>query len=173
MHAPSILHRMLGLPGRIGLLLGLSALSAVAAKADIRLPQPGAGPDRVPQQSVRTFGDMLIWTEGGRIYVSESGRAGRELALGETPQAHRLRLLLERDGATAAAPRVLRDRIILVGGGGEGFHWAPMRRPDDPGKASPSSRRDPAPQSERHAMPPLGAAQTAPKPGADLGDTRK
>jgi hypothetical protein len=164
MHAPSILRRALGLPGRIGLLLGLGALSATVAKADIGQACPGPAPDSVPQQSVRTFGDMLIWTEDGRIYVSESGGARRELALSETPQAHRLRQLLKRDGATTESPRVLQDRIILVGGGGEGFHWAPMRRPEQPGKTNPSSLRDPPPESERPAMPPRGAAQATPKP---------
>jgi hypothetical protein len=169
MHAPSILRRTLGLPGWIGLLLGLGALSTAAAKADIGRPHPGPGPDRVPQQSARTFGDVLIWTESGRIYVSESGGASRELVVGETREARRLRELLEQAGATVEAPRVLRDRIILVGGGGEGFHWAPMRRPEEPGKTNPSSLRHPEPQSGQQAAPPLGAAKAAPKPG----ETRK
>jgi hypothetical protein len=125
----SSLPKWLRLPSRIALLLGLGALSATGAKADTREVYSGQEPARVPQQSVKTFADLLLWSEGERIYVAEPGTDARELPLGDTPETHRLRQLLQRDGATKESPRVLHDRIILVGGGGSGFQWAPTRQP--------------------------------------------
>src|SRR5260370_22423701 len=136
MLSPFLMRSWLRLPSRIALLLGLGALSAAGVKVDAGEAGPGHGPARVPQQSVKTFGDLLIWNEGGRIYVAEAGKEAQELALGDYPETHRLRQLLERDGATAASPRALRDRIILVGGGGDGFHWGPVRQSD--GREKPS-----------------------------------
>jgi hypothetical protein len=105
------------------LTLGLGALAAAAPNGgEAELPL-----DRVPQQSVKAFGEVSIWSERGDIYVSESGTQPQRLSLGDTIEARRLRELLELDGATAASPRTLHDRIILVGGGGDGLHWAPVR----------------------------------------------
>jgi hypothetical protein len=126
------------LPSRIALLLGVGALSAAGAKAE-----PGAGlhraPDdgRIPQQSAKSFGDIAVWVENGRIFVSEAGGTAEELQLGDTAEARHLRQMLERDGATAAAPRRLRDRVILVGAGGAGVHWdAKHQGADDAGAGS-------------------------------------
>jgi hypothetical protein len=115
----------LRLPSRIALLLGFGALSAANVHAntteiDVRSESP-----RTPQQSAKTFGELRIWSQGGRIYVSESGKPAQELRLGETAEARQLQQLLERDGAVAGSPRKILDRIILVGGGGAGMHWAP------------------------------------------------
>ena len=55
----SSLPKWLRLPSRIALLLGLGALSAAGAKADTGEVDPGYAPARVPQQSVKTFGDLL------------------------------------------------------------------------------------------------------------------
>jgi hypothetical protein len=115
--------KWLRLPSRVALLLGLGALSAAGAKADA--PEMGNEPARVPQQSAKCFGELRVWNDDGRIFVSEAGREAQELRLGDTPEARRLRQLLEQDGAAAESPRVLPQRIILVGGGGEGIHWAP------------------------------------------------
>jgi hypothetical protein len=120
--------KWLHLPSRIAVLLGFGALSAAAAQANATGVELGSRSERVPQQSAKSFGELRIWTEAGRIYVSENGKAAQELRLGDTPQAHRLREVLERDGADANSPRVLPDRIILVGGGGAGFDWAPADR---------------------------------------------
>src|SRR5260370_14110567 len=125
MLSPFLMRSWLRLPSRIALLLGLGALSAAGVKVDAGEAGPGHGPARVPQQSVKTFGDLLIWNEGGRIYVAEAGKEAQELALGDYPETHRLRQLLERDGATTPSPRALRARIILGGGGGDGVHWGP------------------------------------------------
>jgi len=131
----------LRLPSRIALLLGLGALSIAGAKAatgEESLPA-GAG-TRVPQQSVKAFGDLLIWSENGRIYVAEAGKPAEELRLGGTTEAELLRQMLERDGASATSPRVLRDKVILVGSGGDGFHWD-TQRSDNPNQTKASANR--------------------------------
>lgn len=126
MPLPSFARKWFGLPSRIALLLGIGAISAAASgQADAAPVDQGRDLTRVPQQSVKTFGELRVWSDGGRIYLSESGGEARELPLGDTAEARHLRQLLERDGAVAGAPFVLQHRIILVGGGGEGFHWAP------------------------------------------------
>jgi hypothetical protein len=112
----------LRLPSRLALLLGVGALSVAGAKADATQPV------RVPQQSAKNFGELRIWTEAGRIYAAEFGKEAQELQFGNTAEARYLRELLERDGATETSPRILSDRMILVGGGGAGFDWAPAER---------------------------------------------
>lgn len=128
MSLSSSVQKWLHLPSRIALLLGFGALSVTAAQANATGVELGSRSDRVPQQSAKSFGELRIWTEAGRIYVSENGKAAQELQLGDTPQAHRLWEVLERDGADANSPRVLPDRMILVGGGGCGFDWVPADR---------------------------------------------
>jgi hypothetical protein len=117
------------LPSRVALLLGLGALSASAAQANTAEVN-GDGPLRVPQTSAKSFGELLIWNDGGRIYISEAGKEARELRLADTTEARHLKQLLERDGAVSDAPRVLPHRLILVGSGGDGMHWHRARQPD-------------------------------------------
>jgi hypothetical protein len=137
----------LRLPSRIALLLGFSALSAAAAQASAPEIGRGAQPDRVPQQSAKSFGDLAIWSEAGRIYVSESGKPAQELRLGDTPEARQLRHMLERDGAVTGSPRVLLDRLILVGGGGDGFHWVPSDKKKASGAMSAPAATGVAPRT--------------------------
>jgi hypothetical protein len=121
---PSSMRAWLRLPSRIALLLGMGALSVAGAKAaTVGEVHPANDGARVPQQSGRALADLMIWQESGRIYVSEAGKPAEELRLGNTAEARLLGELLEQQGATAATPRALNDRIILVGGGGEGIHW--------------------------------------------------
>ena len=135
------LAKWLRLPSRIAVLLGMGALSATGASPAIAQPDPGNGPTRVPQQSAKNFGEVLIWSEEGRIYLAEAGKPGEELRLGDTFEARHLRQLLEQHGATASARRVLLNRIILVGGGGCGFdrtdtdHSRPVSNPPKNGIA--------------------------------------
>jgi hypothetical protein len=124
MSLSSSVQKWLHLPSRIALLLGFGALSATAAQANTTGIELGSQSSRVPQQSAKSFGELRIWNEDGRIYISENGKAAHELRLGDTPEAQRLRQLLESDAAAANSPRVLSDRMILVGGGGSGFDWA-------------------------------------------------
>lgn len=127
MPAPRNMRKWFSLPSRVALMLGLGALSAAGAKSDAATLDQ-ANPARIPQTSVKNFGELQVWSDGGRIFLSEAGAAPRELTLGDTADAARLRQLLERDGATAASPQVLQHRLILVGGGGDGFHWSQSDR---------------------------------------------
>jgi hypothetical protein len=131
MPALTWLHKWRGLPSRLALLLGVGALSAAGAEADATPAGRDQQPMRVPQQSVKAFGEMRIWSDDGRVYLSESGGDARELSLGDTPEARHLKELLQHQGAVSAAPQVLQHRLILVGGGGDGFHWGPTAKPND------------------------------------------
>lgn len=141
MPVPSYARKWFGLPSRAALVLGIGAISVAASgPADATSVEQGRELTRVPQQSVKTFGELRVWSDGGRIYLSESGGEARELPLGDTAEARHLRRLLERDGAVADAPQVLQHRIILVGGGGNGFHWAPAENTGVSGsRAAPPS----------------------------------
>src|SRR5205807_6984836 len=61
------------LPRRIAALLGMGALSVAGAQPVAAEPDLGKGPMRVPQQSAKSFGEVRIWSEAGRIYISEGG----------------------------------------------------------------------------------------------------
>jgi hypothetical protein len=169
----SSLPKWLRLPSRIALLLGLGALSAAGAKADTGEVDPGRGPTRVPQQSVKTFGDLLVWSEGERIYVAEPGREPRELPLGDTPETRHLRQLLRRDGATKESPRALHDRIILVGGGGAGFQWVPAQHPADREKANGLATRVPNKPPVPGLTTRVEQAGVSEKRGVISSDTKK
>jgi hypothetical protein len=132
MSLSSSVQKWLHLPSRIALLIGFGALSAAGAKADTAQPTM-----RVPQQSAKSFGELRIWSDAGRIYVSERGKEAQEIRLGDTPEAQQLREMLERDGAASGSPHVLSDRIILVGGGGTGFSWTPAQRNRTPVTPAP------------------------------------
>jgi hypothetical protein len=173
MITPPSIRSWLRLPRRVALLLGLGALSAAAAKADTGEARSGQEPARVPQQSVKTVGDLLIWGESGRIFVVEPGRQAQELTLGDTPEAQRLRHLLERDGATRESPRALRDRIILVGDGGSGFQWGPPRHTDSRDKTNGAATRTPDKPSAHGATLPVGRAPATEKPELGAGGAKK
>jgi hypothetical protein len=144
------LSRWMRLPSRVALLLGLGALSASAVQANTAEANVGNEPLRVPQQSAKSFGELRIWSDGGRLYLVEPGKEAEELHLGDTAEARHLRQLLEHDGAAADAPRVLPHRLILVGGGGDGFHWDRARQPDSSDKTGqPTTTRG----SDRVAPP--------------------
>ena len=154
------LAKWLPLPSRIAVLLGMGALSATGAPPAMAEPELGKGPLRVPQQSAKSFGEVMIWSEAGRIYFSESGNEAQELRLGDTPQARHLRELLAREGAVAESPRVLQHRLILVGGGGSAVHWGGTQSSSAPD----SSSRAPGVRGSNRASPPTG------KPSGQAGN---
>jgi hypothetical protein len=123
----------LRLPSRIALLLGLGALSAAGANPNAAEAHTGKEADGIPQRSATEFGDLRIWTEGGRIYLAEPGKPGEDLCLGDTLEARHLRQLLEQHGATEPSRHVPFGRILLGGGGGCGFDWP------SPEKSRPAS----------------------------------
>jgi hypothetical protein len=118
----------LRLPSRIALLLGLGALSAAGTNPSAAEADAGKKIDSAPWQDATEFGDLRMWTEGGRIYMAEAGKPGEDLCLDETLEARHLRELLEQHGATAASRRVPLNRMILAGGGGCGFDWPPPNK---------------------------------------------
>jgi hypothetical protein len=152
--------KRLRLPSRIAVLLGMGALSATAVQPAAAEPDLGKGPTRAPQQSAKSFGEVLIWREGGRIYFSESGNGAQELRLGDTPQARHLRELLEREAAVAGSPSVLQHRMILVGGGGAAIHWGGAQSSSTPDNSSGA----PAARGSHRASPPTG------KPSGQAGN---
>jgi hypothetical protein len=132
------LRRRLRLPSQVALLLGLGALSAAGARADTGLDQPGAGPAPLARGDQASAGEVLIRTEGGRIYLSERGGEFQELRLGNIPEAHLLKQLLDGVDAAAGSTGIRLSPVILAGNGGEGFHWPPGGRAakrDQPGPA--------------------------------------
>jgi hypothetical protein len=146
----------LRLPSRVALLLGVGALSATGSQAG---PSELDRSARMPQQSAKIFGELRIWSEAGRIFVSESGGPAQELLFGDSAEARQLKEMLRRDGASADSPRVVRDRIILVGGGGAGTHsWAPPEKDRSPEKVD-------SPAATGFGPPPTGtlAKPTAPE----------
>ena len=106
----------LRLPSRVALLLGLGALSAAGARTDLAAaaqhPEAAAG-----------IGDIVVRTDGERVYLSEGGNDFRELALDATARAQLLRQLsTSGHGATGIRLRP----TIYAGSGGSGFHWDPV-----------------------------------------------
>jgi hypothetical protein len=131
------------LPSRIALLLGLGALSAAAARADAGHEMQGGGAEPVAQNLRATAGELLIWSEGERLYVSEDGSRAEELRLGDTAEARHLRQLLQQHGGQSSGVRL--DRTLLAGGGGKGIswsHWKPVgsERTANPTKMGASER---------------------------------
>jgi hypothetical protein len=157
MSLPSSVCKWLRLPSRLALLLGAGALSTAGGGADTAQAHLGNDPGRVPQQSAKSFGELRIWSEAGRIYLSEAGGQAGELQLGDTPEARHLRQLLEREGATGDAPRRLIDRMILVGGGGNGISWAPVGKAGNPQPPGASSPRSVQPRIPARTAPPENA----------------
>lgn len=127
MSVPSLVRDWLRLPSRIALLLGfgVGAASAVGGQAAAAKLDTDSMPERVPQQSGKAFGELAVWIDNGRVFVSESGKPAQELSIGNTAEASYLRELLERNGASARSPSLVPDRVILVGGGGAGIGWVP------------------------------------------------
>jgi hypothetical protein len=137
--------RWLRLPSRIALLLGLGALSAAAARADTGLDQAGEGIAPLAHRDQASLGDLVIRTEGGRIYLSEGGGEFHELRLRDIGEAHLLQQLVQRNGATVGAAGIRLAPTILAGDGGAGFHWpptgklAPRDQPGSVGSRTPAA----------------------------------
>ena len=136
----------LRLPSRLALTLGLGAAAVAGARADAPGDRARAG------QS-----DVLIRSEGGKIFLSEGGQE-TELRLSATPQRDQLLRLLEKHGP--AGVKLGPDpRLIMSGGGGTGFSlwdinksWTTESVPaprDPPRPGAP--KREPAPRDNKAA----------------------
>jgi hypothetical protein len=126
MRVPTRARKWLRLPSRAALLLGIGAFSVGSAEATA-LDQ-GKHPTGVPQAATEKFGELRVWTDGEQIFLIEASRPARELRLGDTAEARRLRELLQLHGATSVRAGIRFDQVILAGGGGSGFDWAPPGR---------------------------------------------
>ncbi len=139
-----LMRRWLRLPSGLALLLGLGALSAGDARAEMSPDQPA-----VPA------GDLLIRTTVDGLYLSEGGGAFTRLHLGDTPETRALQAVLAQHPDAASGVRI--SPTILAGGGGAGFSWGPApTRPPAPATPSPVTT-SPA--------PPTAPAAPTPKQG--------
>ncbi len=119
----------LRLPSRVALILGLGALSSAGVRADT-----------LDQSNRTASGDVLVRSEGGRIFLTERGRE-TELRLGATAQRNHLLQLLERHGP--AGIKLNSDpSLIMAGGGGMGFSLRDLTKPF-PGKPQPAAQNPP------------------------------
>lgn len=134
MAASICMRRWFSWPSRFALLLGIGALSVAGAEA-----APSAQGEQ-PQSSADRSGELRVWSEEGRVYLKEAGAAARELRLGDTEEARRLKALLQRDGATGAGSGIRLDRMLLAGGGGCGFDWVPPQTVSAPNQTAAASR---------------------------------
>ena len=124
----------LRLPSRLALMLGLGAAAVAGARAD------------APADYERTGqGDVLIRSEGEKIYLSEGGTES-ELRLSATPQRDHLLRLLEEHGP--AGVKLDPDpRLIMSGGGGAGFSLRDIKNSitGEPAPARGSAPQPPPP----------------------------
>jgi hypothetical protein len=132
----------LGLPSRLALTLGLGAAAVAGARADAPADHDRSGP-----------GDVLIRSEGAKIYLSEGGRE-TELRLGATPERDRLLRLLQ-DHGPAGVKLDPDPRLIMSGGGGSGFSLRDIKD---------SITGEPAPVRRSSPQPP--PPPRSPKPGS-------
>jgi hypothetical protein len=154
---PNSLRTWLCLPSRLALLLGAGALSGTGAQAAAPTDHGKIGLAAMPEPTSGS-GDMLVWSEGGRIYLSEPGKQTQELRLGDTAEARSLKRMLEAEDASAASPRVMPRRMLLAGTGGQGFHWA-----------RPGAATTPPPSGRKAATPPKNAPQQSRTPRDTTG----
>jgi len=117
--------RWVRLPSRVALLLGLGALSAAGARADAAESRPGVG-------------DMVIRSDGARIYLAEDGSDFQELQINDPVRLRALQLLIAESGTDAGRDGARLRPLILAGDGGAGFHWAPA---DNSGRAASQHRQ--------------------------------
>jgi hypothetical protein len=104
----------LRLSGWGALALGFGTLVAGGAQAAASAPGVGTTPSRPDAAD-----EVVIRTEGEKIYVSQGGKAFEELSLRDTPEAAHLRKLLGDAGA-ATGPVTLPAGSFVVANGGSG-----------------------------------------------------
>jgi hypothetical protein len=161
MPVPGFARKLPGLPGWIALLFGIGAASVSEANVDAPAFDPAAKPLPV------LGSEVLLWGAGGQVYLAQRDGPARLLPVTDTAQARRLRALLEQHGATDAQTGIRLDPMLLAGGGGEGFHWAPHRSAANAGQSPATPAADqpdaqangPAPNA---AKPRSGGAGDAP-----------
>jgi hypothetical protein len=155
----STTRQWLALPSRIAVLLGLSALSTLAAQA--KTPALGT-PDNLPRADTGTTG-IAIRLEGEQIYLSHDDNDFSSLQLSDTPEDHLLRELLKREGAAQNPAGVMLSPTILAGAGGDGFHWVPINRASGPAQINREVVARVSPTAERTNKTVINADRLAPR----------
>lgn len=140
MTIPRSLERWLRLPSGFALLLGLGAVSAAGAQGDTpevlsHRAVPPVSHDRI------TFGDVLIRSEGGKLFLSEGGRDFEELPVKDTAEARHLQQLLKHYGA--ASGLTVRINPTLVADSGCGFMWPLPEKTDTSQNANTAQKTTP------------------------------
>lgn len=105
------------LSGWGALMLGVGALfasDAQASRSDVELSERAASGVRTPAGA---HDQVLIRTEGGKVYVSQGGGAFRELSVGDTPEGAYLKQLLGELGAAGSSISVPVGSIVVANGG--------------------------------------------------------
>jgi hypothetical protein len=144
MEIPGSVRRWSRLPSRVALILGVGGAVATAeARADI----PQIRPD--VNAAATGLRELAIRIEAERIFLSEAGGEFRELPLGDTPEARRLRQLLEANDAAKGPGGVRLSPLLLAGGGGSGFHWNPFAKAQSSGNAGKTAGENAPGKSSR------------------------
>jgi hypothetical protein len=123
---------------RLGtLVMGVGALFGVHARA------------ATPEVTAPAQDEVVVRSEGDKIYVSERGGSFQELRLGKTPAALHLRKLLDAAGAGRGSVSVPVGSIIVANGGSQvggptpaASRAAKAKRTKHPAKRSPRTRHN-------------------------------
>jgi hypothetical protein len=130
----------INLPSRVAMLLGIGVLATGGARAETTVGDAAVAAPHPPQAIADDRAGLSVWASDGRIYLADP--RVRELQLSDTPEARRLHDLLRQRGATDMRSSVRLDRLLLAGGGGDGFHWAPPRA-GSPGRRAVTEAAEP------------------------------
>jgi hypothetical protein len=124
---------LLRLPKWAALILGFGALFAGDARADKSQIQPPSS------RLGSNLDEVLIRTEGEKIYISQGGGAFEELSLGNAPEAAYFRELL-RDASTVDGQIAVPIGPIIVANGGSNNDGA---KPKQPSKKKTGTKQAP------------------------------
>jgi hypothetical protein len=114
-----------------------SGIAGISPAADANVPLDEIGYVRVAQNSALTHSIIPVWIEGDEVVLREHTATMRR----HRTEGHWQRLydLLSELPATAESPAQVPYKVILVGGGGDGFHWTKPK----PAPAEPPAGQDP------------------------------
>lgn len=102
-------------------MVGLAALFTAGAQADIADPRPADGVKDGMRPATRGLPEVLVRSDGDRVYISENGTAYDELALRDTPEGARLKRMLD-DLNLGPEPIAVPVGRVIVADGGAGVH---------------------------------------------------
>lgn len=163
------------LPSRLALLMGFGALSAASAEVSATGAAVDTMPDRASHGAATQLGGtaaqggLVVRIRNGTVEIAESGGRFREMRLGDTVEARRLKQLLEDDPAARSETGLRLGPTIFAGSGGESFHWVPvLRNPRESGGPGGSDNPRATPDASGTSMPPA-KPEAKPAKSADKG----